>query len=142
MSTPEDEVLRRGAPEDDYDDEDDACQSQTSARGRGRSTCPTTDPAAGGRPLTLVIDRKILQSMTTTVTDQALVAIPPEVQRQLGIRPGDRLAWEPVEGGVAVLVRVMPSRGERAKKLLGAGRLHSPERDAVAELIAERAAEG
>jgi hypothetical protein len=38
-------------------------------------------------------------------------------------------------------VRVIPDRGELARCLLGAGRKFSPERDAVAELVAERAAE-
>ncbi len=35
-----------------------------------------------------------------------------------------------------------PDRGELALQLLGAGREFAPERDAVAELIRERAAEG
>jgi hypothetical protein len=39
------------------------------------------------------------------------------------------------------LVQVVASRGELARRLLGAGRRFSPERDAVAELIAERAEE-
>ena len=39
-------------------------------------------------------------------------------------------------------IRVSPDRGELARRLLGAGRRFSPERDAVAELVAERAAEG
>ena len=39
-------------------------------------------------------------------------------------------------------IRVIPDRGELARRLLGAGRRFSPERDAVAELVAERAAEG
>lgn len=34
------------------------------------------------------------------------------------------------------------NRGELARRLLGDGRRFSPERDAVAELIAERAEEG
>jgi hypothetical protein len=33
----------------------------------------------------------------------------------------------------------VPGRGERARRLLGAGRKFAPDRDAVAELIAERA---
>lgn len=41
-----------------------------------------------------------------------------------------------------LLVRVIPDRGERARRLLGAGRKFSPERDAVSELVAERTAEG
>jgi hypothetical protein len=48
-----------------------------------------------------------------------------------------------VEGEEQILlVRVIPDRGELARRLLGAGREFAPERDAVAELIQERAAEG
>ncbi|WP_423225668.1 hypothetical protein [Candidatus Amarolinea aalborgensis] len=39
-------------------------------------------------------------------------------------------------------IQTIPDRGELARRLLGAGRRFSPERDAVAELVAERAAEG
>jgi bifunctional DNA-binding transcriptional regulator/antitoxin component of YhaV-PrlF toxin-antitoxin module len=80
--------------------------------------------------------------MITTVTRKNTVAIPEEVGRKLGIRPGWSLDWQPVEGRDEILVRVIPDRGERARRLLGAGRKFSPNRDAVAELVAERAAEG
>jgi len=56
-------------------------------------------------------------------------------------KPGYRLDWQPVEGKDEMLVRVIPNRGELARRLLGAGGRYAPERDAVAELIAERAAE-
>ena len=49
--------------------------------------------------------------------------------------------WQPVEGEEKIPVRVLPDRGELARRLLGAGREFAPERDAVAELIRERAAE-
>jgi hypothetical protein len=39
-------------------------------------------------------------------------------------------------------VQVVANRGDLARRLMGAGRRFSPERDAVAELIAERAEEG
>jgi hypothetical protein len=39
-------------------------------------------------------------------------------------------------------IRIIPDRGELARRLLGAGRRLAPARDAVAELVAERAAEG
>ena len=80
--------------------------------------------------------------MTTTVTQQNTVSIPAELGRRLGIKPGWRLEWHPVEGKDEILVRVIPDRRELARRLLGAGRRFSPERDAVAELVAERAAEG
>jgi bifunctional DNA-binding transcriptional regulator/antitoxin component of YhaV-PrlF toxin-antitoxin module len=71
-----------------------------------------------------------------------MITIPAEVGRYFGIKPGYRLDWQPVEGTDEILVRVIPDRGELARRLLGAGLRYSPERDAVAELIAERAAEG
>ncbi len=79
--------------------------------------------------------------MITTVTQKNMVTIPAEVGRRFGIRPGWRLDWQPVEGRDEILVRVIPDRGELARRLLGAGRQFSPERDSVAELIAEREAE-
>lgn len=80
--------------------------------------------------------------MITTVTQKNMVTIPAEVGRRFGIRPGWRLDWQPVEGRDEILVRVIPDRGELARRLLGAGRQFSSERDSVAELIAEREAEG
>lgn len=56
-------------------------------------------------------------SMITTVTQKNVVTIPAEVGRKI------------------------PDRGEQARRLLGAGRKFSPDRDAVADLVAERAAE-
>jgi AbrB family looped-hinge helix DNA binding protein len=80
--------------------------------------------------------------MITTVTQKNMVTIPPEVARKLGIKPGWRLDWQLVEGKDEVVVRVIPDRGELARRLLGIGRRFSPHRDGVAELIAEREAEG
>lgn len=79
--------------------------------------------------------------MTTTVTQKNMVTIPAAVGRKLGIKPGWRLDWTLVEGKDEILVRVIPDRGERARRLLGVARRFSPERDAVAELVAERARE-
>ena len=79
--------------------------------------------------------------MVTTVTRENKVEIPAEVAEKLGIRPGWKLDWQAVEGRDEILVRVIPDRGERARRLLGQGRKHSPERDSVAELVAERASE-
>ncbi|HSN88195.1 MAG TPA: AbrB/MazE/SpoVT family DNA-binding domain-containing protein [Thermoanaerobaculia bacterium] len=80
--------------------------------------------------------------MITTVTQKNMVTIPAEVGRKFGIKPGWRLDWQPVEGREEILVRVIPDRGELARRLLGAGQKLSPGRDAVAELVAERSAEG
>ena len=80
--------------------------------------------------------------MITTVTQENMVTIPVEVAERFGIKPGWKLDWQPVEGKNEIIVRVIPDRGERARQLLGTGRKFSPDRDAVAELIAEREAEG
>ena len=80
--------------------------------------------------------------MTTTVTTKNMVTIPSLVGRHFGIRPGFRLDWEPIEGTDTIRVRVLPDRAELARRLAGSGRVHAPERDAVAELIVEREQEG
>jgi bifunctional DNA-binding transcriptional regulator/antitoxin component of YhaV-PrlF toxin-antitoxin module len=77
--------------------------------------------------------------MITTITKKNMVTIPAEVGRRYGIRPGYRLDWLPIEGTDEILVRVIPDRTELARRLLGAGRRFAPERDSVAELVAERA---
>jgi bifunctional DNA-binding transcriptional regulator/antitoxin component of YhaV-PrlF toxin-antitoxin module len=80
--------------------------------------------------------------MITTVTQKNMITIPAEVGRHYGIKPGYRLDWQVIEGTDEILVRVIPDRAELARRLLGAGRRFAPNRDAVAELIAEREAEG
>jgi bifunctional DNA-binding transcriptional regulator/antitoxin component of YhaV-PrlF toxin-antitoxin module len=78
-------------------------------------------------------------TMQTTVTTKNMVTIPAELSRRMGITPGCRLEWqEPKEGSDEVNVRVIPTRAARARKLMGAALEWSPERDAVAELLAER----
>lgn len=80
--------------------------------------------------------------MITTVTRKNMITIPAEVGRIFGIKPGWKLDWHPLEGTDEILVRVIPDRGELARRLAGTGKKYSPERDAVAELIAERESEG
>ena len=80
--------------------------------------------------------------MITTVTQKNMITIPAEVARAFGIQPGWKLDWQPVEGSNEILVRVIPDRAEMARRLLGSGKKYSPERDGVAELVAEREAEG
>ena len=78
-------------------------------------------------------------SMQTTVTTKNMVTIPAELSRRLGITPGCRLDWEPVEGSLGEMrVRVIPKRGDLARRLLGGASRWSPERDAVRDLIDER----
>ncbi len=80
--------------------------------------------------------------MITTVTQKNMITIPVEIKRHFGIKPGYRLDWQLVADKEEILVRVIPDRSELARRLLGAGRHFSPHRDAVAELIDERIAEG
>lgn len=80
--------------------------------------------------------------MITTVTQKNMITIPAELGRRYGIKPGYRLDWQFIEGRDEILVKVIPDRAGLARRLLGAGRRFSPERDAVAELVSERAAEG
>jgi AbrB family looped-hinge helix DNA binding protein len=80
--------------------------------------------------------------MKTTVTTKNMVTIPAELSRRLGISPGCQLDWEAVSGNDAeIRVRVIPKRGELARRLMGRAGKWSPERDAVRELIEERARE-
>jgi AbrB family looped-hinge helix DNA binding protein len=79
--------------------------------------------------------------MITTVTQKNIVTIPAKIGKRYNIKPGYRLDWQAQEDDF-LLVRVIPDRGELARRLLGSGRRFSPERDAVAELVAERADEG
>jgi bifunctional DNA-binding transcriptional regulator/antitoxin component of YhaV-PrlF toxin-antitoxin module len=76
--------------------------------------------------------------MVTTVTRNYMVDIPADIVRKLGIKAGYRFDWQVVEGSAEILVRVMPDRAAMAERLLGEGRRFSPDRDAVAEFVAER----
>lgn len=79
--------------------------------------------------------------MITTVTQKNMVTIPAEVGRVFGIKPGFKLDWQAVDGTDEIRVRVIPDRAGLARRLLGAGKKHSPKRDSVADLIKEREAE-
>ena len=80
--------------------------------------------------------------MITTIIQKNMVIIPAEVVRRFGIKPGWKLDWQPVADKNEIVVRVIPDREELARRLLGAGKRFSPDRDSVAELVAEREAEG
>lgn len=79
--------------------------------------------------------------MITTVTQKNMVTIPAEIGRAFGIKPGWRLEWVADVERNEIIVHVIPDRGELARRLLGSGKKFSPERDSVAELIAERESE-
>jgi bifunctional DNA-binding transcriptional regulator/antitoxin component of YhaV-PrlF toxin-antitoxin module len=76
--------------------------------------------------------------VTTTVGESNQVKIPPEIVREFGIRPGTQLEW--TKGGEGVIsLKPLPSRGELARKLMGAGRhLLKPGADPIADLIRDR----
>lgn len=76
--------------------------------------------------------------MITTVTTKNMVSIPVVIARTLGITPGCRLDWEPTNSTTEIRVRVIPKRGELARRLRGTGKRFSPRRDGVASLVAER----
>ncbi len=80
--------------------------------------------------------------MITTITQKNMVTIPVDLARRFGIKPGWKLDWQAVEGKDEIVVRVIPDRAELARRLLGAGKKFSPQRDSVAELVAEREADG
>lgn len=71
-----------------------------------------------------------------------MVHIPPEIEQHFGIKPGYHLDWHWTEDNDEIVIRVIPDRGALARRLLGAGRRFSPEKDAIAALLAERTAEG
>lgn len=77
--------------------------------------------------------------MITTVTGKNQVTIPVAVADQLALHRGSRLDWRVLADGCSVEVRVLPTRGEMARKLWGAGRLKAgSDTDAVAVLIKQR----
>lgn len=80
--------------------------------------------------------------MESTITTKNMVSIPVAIARRYGLLPGWKLSWEPGEKEDVILLRVIPDRAQRARRLLGAGRAYSPQRNAVAELVAEREADG
>jgi AbrB family looped-hinge helix DNA binding protein len=76
--------------------------------------------------------------MTTIVTDSNQVSIPAEIVRDFDIHPGTRLEWAKTGEG-AITVTPLPSRGDLARQLLGAGRRWlKPGADPVGDLIRER----
>ena len=81
-------------------------------------------------------------TMETTVTTKNMVTIPQAIARKFGIKPGWRLDWREGREPDEIVVRVIPDRAESGRRLLGRGKALSPGRDAVAELVAEREAEG
>ncbi|MFO1431688.1 MAG: AbrB/MazE/SpoVT family DNA-binding domain-containing protein [Candidatus Competibacteraceae bacterium] len=75
------------------------------------------------------------------MTEKNLVAIPTDLAHELNIKAGTRLEWTRDQDGM-LRARPLPSRGELADHLMGAGRQWlKPGDDPIAELVAERARE-
>ncbi|RME96041.1 MAG: AbrB/MazE/SpoVT family DNA-binding domain-containing protein [Verrucomicrobia bacterium] len=80
--------------------------------------------------------------MITKVTSKNTVTIPAAIARKLGIKPGSRLDWQvPEDGSDEIRVRVVPSRAELARELMGRWKHLAPGRDVIAELDEERVRE-
>lgn len=76
--------------------------------------------------------------MTTIVGESNVVGIPPEIAREFDIHPGTRLEWAKGAGGI-IAVKPLPSRGERARQVMGAGRRWlKPGADPIDDLIRQR----
>jgi len=80
--------------------------------------------------------------METTVTTKNMISIPQEISRKFGIEPGWKLDWMASGRPDEIIVKVIPDRAERARRLLGKGQNWGEGRDAVAELVAERESDG
>jgi AbrB family looped-hinge helix DNA binding protein len=77
----------------------------------------------------------------TTVTGKNQVTIPAELARDLDIAPGTRLDWSK-GGDDSVIIRIVPSRAELARRLSGRGRKYlRPGSDPVQDLIDDRVRE-
>ncbi len=80
--------------------------------------------------------------MITTVTTKNMISIPQAIARQMGIRPGWKLDWQECDTADTLIVKVIPDRAESGRRLLGKGKNMASGRSAVAELVAEREADG
>jgi bifunctional DNA-binding transcriptional regulator/antitoxin component of YhaV-PrlF toxin-antitoxin module len=79
--------------------------------------------------------------MITTVTSKNMVTIPMKIARRFGVKPGFSLDWFETEKPDEITIRVIPDRKELSRRLKGAGKSYSPERDSVRELLQERSEE-
>ena len=77
--------------------------------------------------------------MTTTVTGKNQVTIPAEIVAAAKIELGSRLDWSVDVRSRALRVRILPSRGQLARSLVGSGRKYVKHgQDPAAELCHER----
>jgi AbrB family looped-hinge helix DNA binding protein len=76
--------------------------------------------------------------MTTTVTENNQVTIPPQIASEFDIHPGTLLEWSKTGEGT-IAIKPLSSRGELARQLMGAGRHWlKPGADPIGDLIRER----
>ena len=79
--------------------------------------------------------------MIMVAPSKNMVTIPIEIARKLGVQPGFSLDWFETGKPDEIMIRVIADRKELSRRLKGAGKSYSPERDAVRELIQERSEE-
>ncbi len=79
--------------------------------------------------------------MITTVTSKNMVTIPIEIARRFGVKPGFSLDWFETGKPDEITIRVIPDRNELSRRLKGAGKSYSQQRDSVRELLQERTEE-
>jgi bifunctional DNA-binding transcriptional regulator/antitoxin component of YhaV-PrlF toxin-antitoxin module len=79
--------------------------------------------------------------MESTVTTKNMVSIPQALSRHFGIEPGWKLDWKPGDNPDEIIVKVIPDRAERGRRLMGQGSDLKAGQDAVAGLVAERKSE-
>jgi hypothetical protein len=80
--------------------------------------------------------------MESTISMNNMTSIPRSIIRKLGMCPGWKLDWSISPNPDEIIVRVIPSRSERARRLQGRGAQYAPDRSAVQELVAERESDG
>ena len=80
----------------------------------------------------------MFRPMKTTVTSKNMISIPVEIARKFAIKPGFTFDWAPSNNPEEIVVKVIPDRAGLSRRLKGGGRKYSPDRDSVAELLAER----
>ncbi len=70
-----------------------------------------------------------------------MVTIPAELSRRHSVSPGCKLDWESISDS-EVRVRIIPKRGELARRLMGRGRKFiKPGAEPIRDLIEERVRE-
>ena len=77
--------------------------------------------------------------MITTVTGKNQVTIPAKLAKELGIKPGNRLDWQPSKEKDMVSVKILPARQAMVMSLMGAGKKFLKKgEDPIAELVKQR----